>query len=330
MLEGLPQNQHVKIRVQRASTNPQIALESYGIFQSDASGIVNLQTQAPKEGTYSHVDGMGLFWSMERVESDTPQPPVPKPSPLSPLLFKFTAECDGILLAETTIERRWTSPDVRRIQVRNSGMVGTYFCHTDDRPRPGIIVFGGSEGGLNEFVAAVLASHGYSTFALAYFGIENLPSQLVDIPMEYIESAIAWFSNQPGVNEKWIGVHGTSKGGELALLTASMFPSVKAVVCVSSGGVVLHGITAQGRDVLPGSWTYQGQTIPYASKENPHRSGKLAPPTGDTISFRDWYNFHLADEETVQEATIPVENIQGSILFISGKDDAMFDSERIT
>src|SRR5699024_11289262 len=59
--------------------------------------------------------------------------------------------------------------------------------HPDCGPLPTIVVLGGSEGGLSESSAALLASHGFNTFALAYFGIEDLPKELVNIPLDYIE-----------------------------------------------------------------------------------------------------------------------------------------------
>ncbi|KPV42578.1 acyl-CoA thioesterase/bile acid-CoA:amino acid N-acyltransferase family protein [Alicyclobacillus ferrooxydans] len=329
-LKGLTAHQRVTLRMHRPSTNPLITLESYGIFQADEHGAVNLETKAPLDGTYSGVDGMGLFWSMHRIPLDESHPSSKEPlTPLSPLLFSLTAEGEGEVIAETTIQRCWTTPYVQRTPVRENGLTATYFHQEDDHPRPGIIVFGGSEGGLNEYMAALFAAHGYSALALAYFGMDGLPSELVNIPLEYIESAIEWFASQPAVREDFIGIHGTSKGGELALLAASMFPQIKAVVCVSSGGVVLHGIQLKGSDSMPPSWTYRGKPIPYASAENPHRSGKLEPP-GTVISYRPWYDFHLSDEAVVAKATIPVERIQGSILFISGQEDRMYDSERIS
>jgi len=55
--------------------------------------------------------------------------------------------------------------------VREGAAVATLF-HIPGKPQPGVIVFSGSEGGLNEYVAAVLASHGFSTLALGYFNFE--------------------------------------------------------------------------------------------------------------------------------------------------------------
>ena len=81
-----------------------------------------------------------------------------------------------------------------------------------------MIVFGGSEGGLNEYVAATLGSNGFSTLALGYFNFEGLPNQLCEIPLEYFEKAIDWFLEQKSVSSEGAGVIGGSKGGELSLL----------------------------------------------------------------------------------------------------------------
>ncbi len=72
--------------------------------------------------------------------------------------------------------------------------------------------------------------------ALAYFGLENLPPELYEIPLEYLETAIRWMSNQPTVNADRLAVVGGSRGGELALLLGATFPKLRAVVaCVPSG-----------------------------------------------------------------------------------------------
>ncbi|MEM5686604.1 hypothetical protein AAHB49_06340 [Bacillus cereus] len=71
----------------------------------------------------------------------------------------------------------------RSVSIRENGLVATFFYNENKKANPGIIVLGGSEGGLNEYLAALLASHNFSVLALAYFGIDNLPKQLVEIPL---------------------------------------------------------------------------------------------------------------------------------------------------
>ena len=328
-LKGLLPNQQVTIRAHRPTISPTIFLESYGEFAADASGNVDLDTQAPICGTYSEVDGMGLFWSMHFAEVSNSNE-APDTTPLSPMRFTLTAHDKDEILATATLKRVWLFPTVSRVSVRENGLVATYFHHGDSNTRPGVIVFEGAQGGLHEHTAALLASHGYATLALAYYGTEYLPSDIVNIPLEYVESAIKWFVSQPGVSKEWMGVHGTSKGGELALLSASLFSEIKSVVCVASWGIIFHGIQARGSAKLPAAWTYRGQPVPYASEDNPYRAGKIAPPTSNLVSYRPWYNAHLSNEDIVSKATIPVESIHGSILFISGEQDQMLDSVRVS
>ena len=49
-------------------------------------------------------------------------------------------------------------------------------------------MFGG-RGGLVEFRASLLAARGFAVLALAYFAYEDLPSDLLEIDLEYFEEA---------------------------------------------------------------------------------------------------------------------------------------------
>jgi hypothetical protein len=76
---------------------------------------------------------------------------------------------------------------VERVEIREPGIVGTLFLPPGTERRPTLIVFGGSEGGIYEPAAAQYAAHGYVTFALGYFGMEGLPAELQEIPVETVE-----------------------------------------------------------------------------------------------------------------------------------------------
>ncbi|WP_245612039.1 acyl-CoA thioester hydrolase/BAAT C-terminal domain-containing protein [endosymbiont 'TC1' of Trimyema compressum] len=43
------------------------------------------------------------------------------------------------------------------------------------------------------------------------------------IPLKIIENSLEWLKNQDTVDNKCIGIYGRSKGGELALIAASIF-----------------------------------------------------------------------------------------------------------
>ncbi|QTD42050.1 acyl-CoA thioesterase/BAAT N-terminal domain-containing protein [Sporosarcina sp. Te-1] len=157
--------------------------ESCAEFTSDNEGKINLATAQPLSGTYDMPDITGLFWSMSPIRNAQPK----NRTPLKPLETKiFLMRMKGGVTS-TSIIREVVSPEVYRLPISVKGLVGTFFFHPKSGPLPTVIVLGGSEGGLRESNAALLASHGFNTLALAYFGTENQPKKLVCIPLDYME-----------------------------------------------------------------------------------------------------------------------------------------------
>lgn len=294
--------------------------ESFAEFISDNDGEINLGTAQPLSGTYVAPDIYGLFWSMSPIRNAQSA----NRTPLRPLETKLFLTRDDGSVASTSIIREVISPGVYRLPIRDQGLVGTFFYHSKSEPLPTVIVLGGSEGGLRESNAALLASYGFNTLALAYFGIENLPEKLVCIPLDYIEKAIDWLSDHPNVDSAKLGVFGTSKGGELALLLASIFPAIKAVVGYVPSGVVYPGL---GQSPAASSWQYKGQSLPFAFGEVPQEvTAELnqAIKSGVPISWRKTYLYWAEGEN---QAEIAVENINGPILLISGGDDQLWPAD---
>lgn len=285
-------------------------------FEADNDGTIDLATVRPRKGSYEDIDVNGLFWSMRPV----PDNKIDVHTPLKSLETFLSVQRRGEVLAKTSIKRQLISHNVKRETVREQGLVGTFFYHSKKGPLPTIIVLGGSEGGLKEGSAALLASYGFNTLALAYFGIDDLPTELVHIPVDYIEQAIHWLSQQPNVDELSLGMMGTSKGGELALLCASMFSEIQAVVGYVPSSVVYQGIW-QGE--VKSSWTYKGKEIPFAQGHIPE-SVLNHVQTETNIVYRDWY-LNVAEGE--KEAEILVEKIQGPVLLISGADDQLWPAD---
>ena len=54
-------------------------------------------------------------------------------------------------------------------------------------PHPAVIDMFGGIGGLLETRAALLASRGFLTLALAYFNYKDLPVSFYDVPFTYFE-----------------------------------------------------------------------------------------------------------------------------------------------
>ncbi|MEG0472889.1 MAG: acyl-CoA thioesterase/bile acid-CoA:amino acid N-acyltransferase family protein [Solibacillus sp.] len=297
---------------------------SFAEFMSDCDGQINLATAQPISGTYSTPDVTGLFWSMSPI----PNNQLKNRTPLKPLETKLILMRRQEVLADTSVIRDVVSPKVDRLPIREQGLVGTFFYQANSGPLPTIIVLGGSEGGLRESNAALLASHGFNTFALAYFGIEDLPRELVNISLDYIEKAIEWLNDHPNVDSTKLGIFGTSKGGELALLCASVFPVIKAVVGYVPSGVVYPGI---GQAALgASSWQFKGESFPFAYGHIPEevtRKVNEAKHTGQPISWRETYQYWAKGEK---QAEIAVENIQGPILLFSGGDDQLWPADLLS
>jgi dienelactone hydrolase len=190
-------------------------------------------------------------------------------------------------------------------------------------------VVGGSEGGIGfaEPRAALLASHGYAALALAYFALEHLPGELVNIPLEYFETALHWLQRQPTIRGDQLAVMGGSKGGELGLLLGTLYPQLKAVIVYVPSGVVWNGVFRgkEDPDQLASSWSWRGKPLPYVSRA-PMHSLQEQIERDEAISLLPLYYAALTDTVTVQQAMIPVEKTQGAILLISGGDDQFWPS----
>ena len=86
------------------------------------------------------------------------------------------------------------------------------------------MVVSGGGGGIEEFRGAILASHGYAALSVGHFAVEGRPRGLVNIPLEYFETAISWMRAQTWFDSCLLAVWGASRGGELALLLGATFP----------------------------------------------------------------------------------------------------------
>lgn len=209
-----------------------------------------------------------------------------------------------------------------RLELRQGGLVANVFRPPVEERYPAVVVLGGSGGGIsacNEEYAQALARRGMVAMDLAYFGMEGLPSDLERIPLEYLDHALTWLRLQPYVDPGRVGLAGGSKGGELALLFASMRSDVRAVAALVPSGIVFQS-TAPG---FPdsSSWSYHGRELPFV------RYGKI----GRTPIIATYYRAGLqqATPEQIEAATIAVERIRGPILLLSGKADTLWPSSEL-
>jgi dienelactone hydrolase len=144
--------------------------------------------------------------------------------------------------------------------VGRDGFAGSLFVPAKLRPgAPAVVVIGGSEGGEPTLTAAALADIGYPALALGYFKEPGLPSCLCDIPLEYFARAVSWFRLQPEAKGRPVILYGASRGGEGALLIASLEPQLFDAVIASSPRANVNG--AFGGKPFGAAWTFDGKPL---------------------------------------------------------------------
>lgn len=306
----------------------EMSASSHAIFQADENGFVDLVSQAPLFGTYEGIDPMGLFWSMN-VQT------LRYYSSYSLEDFQFTPRSTEIHLtaevkqkpvAKAVVKRIFVSRDVSIQKVREDGLVGLFFSKPHLEPRPAVLVLGGSEGGIGSCsqFAALFASHGYPALALAYFQCDDLPTDIQQIPIEYVQRAVQWLKRQSTVHPGQIAVFGRSKGAELALVTASLEPDIRAVIASSPSSTVNIGTDRAFTDAETfspqSSWSFRGEPLPFVTwTEAQCQESRERLDAGrriDQIHKAAWRAC-----EWLEDAEIPVEKINGPILLLSADDD---------
>ena len=222
---------------------------------------------------------------------------------------------------------------VSQFDVRSGGIAGRFFGPAG-RPRGAVIVLGGSGGGIgwSGEVAAQLVVEGYAALALAYFRWPGLTKHLDGIRLEYVADAIRWMQLEVVVAALPVTLVGASRGAELALLAASTFSEVGAVIAVAPSSVMWGpdgGFGTIGR----AAWTYRGQALPgmtppLARWWRPATALRVMVSCVRRIPWRGTPVIlgALRDANAVARAAIPVERIKGPVLLVSGADDQMWPS----
>ena len=163
----------------------------------------------------------------------------------------------------------------------------------------------GTAGGLIEFKASLLASHGFATLSLAYFAHDDLPKYLPYCELEYFEEAANWFVKHPAVMSHGIGVMGVSKGSEITLMMAAHRKDIVKAIVPISPSLVISASPFKVSGQLTGF--YHDYT---KAKMTAHGAINLS----DCVPVQGLDNLDPS-------AIIPVEKIDCPIMVICGEDD---------
>lgn len=207
--------------------------------------------------------------------------------------------------------------------VSENGFEGILFPG-DGRKDKVLIVMSGSDGGmtLSRQEAEFYHRNGIPALSLGLFKTKQTPKELSRVPVEYVEAAIQWLKQQ---GYQKIGIDGTSKGSEMALLAASMFPDISCVIARVPSHFVSEGLSGSGKNKGTSGtscWSYRGKELPYA----PYRSRKfnilkmlMREKELHIITFN-------RDKDVTPETLIPIERIQGPVLLLSSMHDEVWPS----
>jgi len=302
---------------------------SSATFVADADGSVDLDVQAPQHGDWNAADAMATVWSMQR---QSPPTDPARSEETEALTIRLSAQNDQGQEAHAHIIQRFIVNGVTRREISDAGLVGTLFTPASSGPHPAIIVMNGSGGGIPRQRAALYAAHGYSAFALGYFKAPGLPNSIGNMPLEYFEQALAWVHQHLRPSNGFVAITGQSRGGELSLLLASRFPDQISATIAYVPSSVIHGTLRAGEPgQAPDSpvWMWQGTALPNVWQNNPQADWTAfhqRPKNGESVRQEPAFHSPMRNPEAVAAARIPVEQIRGPVMLISGTDDGFWPS----
>jgi uncharacterized protein len=209
------------------------------------------------------------------------------------------------------------APSVAITTVTEDGLFAEIHSPAEAGVYPGLVVLGGSEGGLEwaRITADELAIHGYVAMALAYFRSPGLPTELEKVPLEYFKLAVSRLAASRNVNPEHLGIVGFSKGAEAALLIASEDARLTAVVAASPSDVAWQAVDETSGQSTS-SWTQEGRPLAYVP----------FVPCEECTVLGDLYGKSRKAAQQPGKARIAVENINGPLLLISGGVDKVWPS----
>ena len=325
-LDHLPQNKKITLHAYRRKWEDLIY--SFACFKTDSKGQIQLNKDKPISATYSGVDSLGIFWSMTKPTYINEELPFEiKNLKLNTIYFQL--EVDGRIFSKDELQLMLETPDIYCEEIRNKDMVANYYYPKNKQNVPLIIMLGGSNGGMREVDdrAKIISSHGYAVLALGYFGMENLPENLERIPLEYFFNSINWAKEKKFIDTNKIVIVGVSKGGEAALLVASMRRDIKGAIAFVPSNVRWQGIPNGPSFISKSSWTLNGKDLPYLKCSFSFSFFWKYICKSKQIEMREIFKPIITEDKSkIDPALIEVEKINGPILLVAVKDDKIWPS----
>lgn len=201
-----------------------------------------------------------------------------------------------------------------------NGFHGDFF-ESSSPSNQALILLGGAEGG-NEFgnmMAPYFQARGYHVLSLAYFQVEGLPGQLEHVPLEFVRRAMDWLRSEHDGEISRIGLIGGSKGAELALVAATVFQGIDALVLLSPSSVVWQSINHREFGSVESSWMFNGRPLPFLKYDFSRGVERM-------------YDFYATAIDNLDDdhSVIQAEKVDSPVLMVSGSQDKLWPSKRMS
>ncbi|XP_028811323.1 acyl-coenzyme A thioesterase 4-like isoform X1 [Denticeps clupeoides] len=279
--------------------------EAFGHYISDENGVINVVEDASVGGTYVGRKPMGLLWSMKPIPGSRSGLRLRKKDVFKPLVVTVSVYGGHVskgfseikALATVVTERWYTAPGVQRVDIDEHEVKGTLFLPPGPGPFPGVLDLWGGGGGLVEYRAALLASHGYASLALEYLSPDRL-----DVKPSYFEKAYQVLQSHHLVAPDRMALLGLCLGACVTLTLVAHSKVVQPQCCVS----------INGSHVLP-----VDQSIDQAFLHFNKNVDKMVTDKNNHIIGRN----HILPISSDPAQKVAVGSIKCPVLLVVGEDD---------
>ncbi len=138
-------------------------------------------------------------------------------------------------------------------------------------PAPAILMLHGSEGGQEHFMpdlAAEIAQKGFVVVAFCWFGCPGTPTPLFHVALDRTVAAGKWLKASADVTAGRVGLLGWSRGGEQAVLLASLLATkdpFMAVFAHAPSDTIVGSFDPATEDAIAEVNPQTGQSVPGAA-----------------------------------------------------------------
>ena len=335
IVRGVAPGVRVKITADRVGTNGEKWTAS-AVYIANSKGTVNPAEEPSLDGTYRGVSPHGLYCSVLPVTADSleafvadyanrPTQPSMIDTPIGRSPITVSAFVQGREIGSVTVWREFAIAKAGQDVSGPTGWRGVYYPPAAGVPLGvPIVVLSGSGGGIFETTAALLASNGHPTLALATYNYQDLPKVLLNRPLEQVRDGALWLASKSGTDRA--AVLGISRGSEAAQLAAAFFPDAFSGVIAEVPSHLVGGALGPGTTPADAAWSVGGSPIPpFPSKFDFAKiteAAKTPPGYRGTSDLLPIWN----DPSVEAKSIIPYERIKAPLLILAAGSDDLWPS----